>query len=603
MPPDIHNPEPGSDSPQILGALLLRAGALNEAQLQMVVAAQRETGERLGQAATRIAGVDEEAVAHALSRQLGLPMDVGPLVPDPQATRLVQGAFARQRKVVPLEIDGRSLRVAMEDPLDLATIDDLQFQVGRRVRAVVATPSAIREGLRVGYRAEVSDLAKELPAFSVSSPSDRDLPDSASGPQATHDAPLVRLVDLLLRRTAEGGASDLHVEQGPSGVVVRERIDGILRPVTELPPTARSALLSRIKVMAGMDISIRRRPQDGAFPLSMGDRTLSVRVSTLPVEGGEKAVLRLLDPRAAPSDLGKLGFASADLARIRAVLRGGQGVILATGPTGSGKSSTLFGALGELDRAQLNIVTLEDPVEYRLDGVSQVQVNPRSGLTFPSALRSVLRQDPDVIMVGEIRDLETAEIAMSAAITGHLVLSTLHTIDAPSGITRLLQMGVQPHLVAGGLAGIVAQRLLRRSCGRCGGSPEGCPFCHRGHRGRIGVFQVLVITEALREAVAVGASAQTIRRRAEADGMRTMADDARRKVAEGVTTQHEVARVLGEASGGIGACDRCGASLPGEGIGCPSCGWAQTRTCRCGRVLLEQWRFCPHCLRRAPAPP
>lgn len=591
-----------SDSPQILGALLVETGALDEAGLDRVVAAQRETGERLGQAAVRVGGVGEEIVAEALSRQLGLPLDVGPLAPDPEAVRLVGGAFARQRRVVPLEIEGRTLRVAMEDPLDLATIDDLQFQSGRRVRAVVTTPGAIREGLRVAYEGEVSELAKELP-LEVSSAGARGSVGAAVAMPEVHEAPLVRLVDMLLRRTVEGGASDLHIEQGPAGVVVRERVDGILRPVTELPSAARGALLSRIKVMAEMDISVRRRPQDGAFRLSMGDRSLSVRASTLPVEGGEKAVLRILDPRAAPSDLGKLGFSARDLTRIRGMLRGAQGVILATGPTGSGKSSTLFGAIGELDRARLNIVTLEDPVEYRLGGVSQVQVNPRSGLTFPSALRSVLRQDPDVIMVGEIRDLETAEIAMSAAITGHLVLSTLHTIDAPSAITRLLQMGVQPHLVAGGLAGIIAQRLVRRNCARCGGRPEGCPSCHRGYRGRIGVFQVLPVTDALREAVALGASAQTIRRRAEADGMGTLADDARRKVAEGVTTQHEVARVLGEASAGTPVCRRCGASLPGEAVGCPSCGWAYRRTCPCGRVLLDSWRFCPGCLRRAPALP
>ena len=307
----------------------------------------------------------------------------------------------------------------MEDPLDLATIDDLQFQSGRRVQVLVTAPSVIREGLRVAYEGEVSALARQLPA-SVGS---REKLRVSTSPEDKGQAPLVRLVDLLLRTAIEGGASDLHVEQGAGEVVVRERIDGILRRVTELPAAARTSLLARVKVMAGMDISVKRRPKDGGFPFSVGGRTLSIRVSTLPVEGGEKAVLRILDPRAAPTDLGELGFSPEDLLRIRRLLRGGQGVVLSTGPTGSGKSSTLFGALGELDRGQLNVVTLEDPIEYRLKGVSQVQVNPRSGLTFPSALRSVLRQDPDVIIVGEIRDRETVEIAMSAAITDHLVLS------------------------------------------------------------------------------------------------------------------------------------------------------------------------------------
>jgi type II secretory ATPase GspE/PulE/Tfp pilus assembly ATPase PilB-like protein len=253
-----------------------------------------------------------------------------------------------------------------------------------------------------------------------------------------------------------------------------------------------------------------------------------------------------------------------------------------------------------LDRGALNVVTLEDPVEYRVRGVSQVQVNPRSGLTFPAALRSVLRQDPDVIMVGEIRDRETAEIAMSAAITGHLVLSTLHTIDAPSGITRLLQMGVPPHLLAGGLAGIIAQRLVRRVCARCRGSPSGCSACRRGYRGRTGIFQVLVVSDAIREAIGSGMGESVVRRRGEEEGMRTLGDDARRKVEEGITSEDEVGRVLGSSTGSSLACERCAFGLPSEAAGCPACGWLRLRRCVCGRSLARSWRFCPECLRRAP---
>jgi type IV pilus assembly protein PilB len=586
-----------SGPPQILGALLVDSGALDEEGLAIALAAQRESGERLGTAAIRIGLLAEETVAAALSQQLSLPVEVGPLEPDPAAVRLVRGTFARQRKVVPLQLDGRTLRVAMEDPLDLTTIDELQFQCGRRIQPVVATPSAIREGLRAGYEGEVSALARQLPKALASGGAQRAVVYETDGGEKT---PLVRIVDLLLRRTVEGGGSDLHVEQGADGVVVRERVDGILRSVTELPAAARAALLSRIKVLAGMDISVKRRPQDGGFPLSVGDRTLSVRVSTLPVEGGEKAVLRILDPLAVPSHLGDLGFSPEDLGRTRGLLGGGQGVILTAGPTGSGKSSTLFGALGELDRRALNVVTLEDPVEYRVQGASQVQVNPRSGLTFPSALRSVLRQDPDVIMVGEIRDRETAEIAMSAAITGHTVLSTLHTIDAPSGITRLLQMGVPPHLLAGGLAGIIAQRLVRRICARCRGDPRGCPSCRGGYRGRTGIFQVLAMSDALRQAIGHGMGESVVRRHAEEAGMRTLRDDARRKVEEGITCETEVSRVLGGSSGSALVCERCGEGLPSDAAGCPQCGWPRLRRCTCGRSLSGQWRFCPDCLRRAP---
>jgi general secretion pathway protein E len=405
-------------------------------------------------------------------------------------------------------------------------------------------------------------------------------------------------VDVLIGRAVEAGASDLHVEQGSREIVVRERIDGVLRRVTALPASSRAALLSRIKILAGMDISVKRRPQDGGFPLEHGGRTLSVRVSTLPVEEGEKAVLRFLDPRSAPANLDALGFSPEDLARLRALLRGGRGVVLAAGPTGSGKSSTLFGALGELNRHEANVVTLEDPIEYRVEGVNQVQVNPRSGLTFPTALRALLRQDPDVIMVGEIRDRETAEIAMSAAITGHLVLSTIHTIDAPSGVTRLLQMGVPAHLVAGGLGGIVAQRLVRRSCSACRGRARGCDACNEGYLGRTGVFQLLTVTEALRELIARGADAGELRRRAEEAGMGTMAEDARRKVTEGVTTPHEIARVLREDPGEALPCARCGGGLPPDGRGCPHCGCARVQACVCGRTLRRGWRYCPDCLRK-----
>ncbi len=541
MPERAKGPQIETMSPKVSGAVLVEEGALRPAGLERLLAIQRETGERLGEAAIRVGLVPEETIARALSKQLGLPLEAGPLNPHPAAVRLVRGAFARQRRVVPLRLRGRTLRVAMEDPLDLATVDDLQFQSGHRVGVGVTTPFAIRDGLRVAYRGEVSALARELPVPITPS---GDQPEASRFSDDAGQAPLVRLVDLLLRTAIEGGASDLHVEQGADEVVVRERVDGILRRVTELPATARTSLLARVKVMAGMDISVKRRPQDGGFPFPVRDRTLSIRVSTLPVVGGEKAVLRVLDPRAVPANLGALGFSHEDLLGIRRLVRDGQGVVLVTGPTGSGKSSTLFGALGELDRSQLNVVTLEDPIEYRLKGVSQVQVNPRSGLTFPSALRSVLRQDPDVIMVGEIRDRETAEITMSAAITGHLVLSTLYTIDAPSGIARLLQMGVQPHLVAGGLSGIVAQRLVRRRCHKCGGSVEGCSSCYRGYRGRTGIFQVLPVTDAVREAITQGTDTIEIRRRAQEAGMGTMSDDARRKVAEGITTPHEVARVL-----------------------------------------------------------
>ncbi|CAN5679473.1 GspE/PulE family protein [soil metagenome] len=585
---------------RLLGALLVDSGALAEEDLGHALDAQQRTGERLGELLARLGLVSEEAVAEALARQLGLEYAPPPLLPDPVAVAMVPPGLALRRRILPLSVTPRGIRVAMVDPLDLAAVDDLQFHTGRRVTAAVAPACALREAIRLSYALQ--------PAVSPASPgaarAEGTQPEpvaSVGGDLATlaADGPIVRLVDRLLRDAAGEGASDLHIEPQGAGLVVRARVDGILRLVREVPGSERAAVLSRIKVMAGMDISVRRRPQDLGFRLAREGRQLSVRASTLPVEDGEKAVLRILDPSQVPSGLDALGLAPDDLRRLRAVIRMGRGVVLAAGPTGSGKSSTLFGAMGEVDRGRQNVVTLEDPIEYRVGGVNQVQVHPRAGLTFPAALRAVLRQDPDVIMVGEIRDRETAEIAMAAAVTGHLVLSTIHTTDAPGGITRLLQMGVPPHLVAGGLSGIVAQRLVRVRCGDCGGHADGCGSCHEGYRGRTGVFELLIMNEALRDEVMRGAGTEVLRKRARDGGMGTMASDARRKVAEGVTTPHEVARVLHRDPGSRLPCSRCGGELGAAARGCTACGQEAEATCRCGTRLQRDWRFCPECLRPA----
>jgi type IV pilus assembly protein PilB len=574
---------------RLLGALLVDSGDLASCRLEDALAEQRRSGERLGDVLVRLGFAGEEQVAEALARQLGLAFAEPPLRPHPAALALVPEALARRRLVVPLEVvPPREIRVAMADPLDLGAVDDLQFRTGRRVTALVAPPAAVLRALERAYRPDDPRPDDGLPGADDETPADR---------------PVIAFIDQLLHDAVEKGASDLHVEHAREKVVIRARIDGILHRTSDAPSAQGRVLLSRIKVMGGMDISVRLRPQDGGFPLRAGGRSLSVRVSTLPVDGGEKAVLRLLDPSRVPSGLEELGFAPADLAKLRTLLRGGRGVILVSGPTGSGKSSTLFGALAEVDRERQNVVTLEDPIEYRVPGVNQVQVSPRAGLTFPAALRALLRQDPDVIMVGEIRDRETAEIAMAAAVTGHLVLSTLHTTDAPGAVTRLLQMGVAPHLVAGGLAGVVAQRLVRVRCGACGGREEGCSACHEGYRGRTGVFELLVTTEGLRDEIMRGAGTEVLRRVARDGGMGSLAADARRKVAEGVTTPHEVARVLHRDPGIRPPCRRCQGELPGWATGCPRCGFPAEPACRCGTRLQPDWHFCPACLRKAPALP
>jgi type II secretory ATPase GspE/PulE/Tfp pilus assembly ATPase PilB-like protein len=348
-----------------------------------------------------------------------------------------------------------------------------------------------------------------------------------------------------------------------------------------------------------MDISVRRRAQDGRIALEHEGRRLTLRVNTLPVNGGEKAVVRILDGASAPRDLSALGIAPADLAALRRLVARGEGAILAAGPTGSGKSTTLFAALSEVDRETRNVVTIEDPVEYSLPGANQIQVDRRAGLGFPDALRAILRQDPDVVMVGEIRDRETAEIAMAAAVTGHLVLSTIHTTDAPGAITRLLNMGVPPFLVAGGLAGVVAQRLVRKRCIVCHG--RGCEECADGHRGRTGVYQVLTLSDVLRDEVSAGAGSATLRRLARETGMGTLASDARRAVASGLTTPHEAVRLIHAADDGGVPCASCGGTVPVSALACPSCGHRQGIRCSCGEKLERGWRYCPWCVRPAAA--
>jgi type IV pilus assembly protein PilB len=595
LPVGRHAGAPDSgDRQRILGDLLLARKLVDEEGLEQAVERQRKTGVRLGRALLDLGLLDEEALFRTLAFQLGLPFRAPPLEPEPQACRRVRAAFALRRGVLPLKVEGRIVEVAMIDPLDLPTLDDLQFQCGGPVRPVVSTPEGIRRALERSYPSAADVTGEdELPGVSDGRPEVR----------VGEGGAVPRLLDDLLRRAVREGASDLHVEPTGRGIRVRCRVDGILRELPDHRSVSGTAFLSRIKVVAGMDIAVRLRPQDGGFTFRDRNRSFAVRVSTLPVEAGEKAVLRLLASDDAPSGLPELGLMGTPLRQIRRILASDGGVLLAAGPTGSGKSSTLSAAVAELDREERNVVSLEDPVEYRLPGVSQVQMRPRAGLTFPSALRAVLRQDPDVVLVGEIRDRETAEIAMAAAVTGHLVLSTIHTIDAPSGIARLLHMGVPRYLVAGGLAGIVAQRLVRRTCSGCRGDPQGCPRCPDGYRGRIGVYQVLTVTEALREEIVRGSSAAVLRRRAQAAGMGSMEEDARRKVAESLTSSHEVARVLRETPGEAFPCSRCRQAIPPEAMGCPFCGHPSESRCRCTRTLRADWRFCPDCLRPAPPSP
>jgi type IV pilus assembly protein PilB len=579
--------------PKILGELLVETGAITEEELEKALARQLGTGRRIGALLVEAGHTDEESVARCLSVQLGLPYEAPPVRGADSALGLVRPELARRGLVLPLTLTRRVIRLAMADPLDIGILDDVQFQSGRRVEPVVSSVTAVLDGIAEGYGSDLLNLVGELPERRR--PPEEEVP---SLEQVARTAPVVRLVDHILQRAVREGASDIHLEEQEGEVLIRFRLDGVLRRILGLPADSQEAVISRLKIMAGMDISVKRKPQDGGMTLHQDGRELNLRVSSLPVKTGEKVVVRILDPEKAPRSLDELGLSSDDLTRLRGLLAASQGVILAAGPTGSGKSSTLFAALTEVDRSSRNLVTLEDPVEYRLTGANQVQVNPKAGLTFPAALRSVLRQDPDVIMVGEIRDRETAEIAMAAAVTGHLVLSTVHTVDAPGAITRLLNMGVPPYLLAGGLAGVVAQRLVRRLCRTCRGrGGKGCSDCPDGYRGRTGVFQLLTMTDALREGVVQGASLATLRSLASEAGMGSLKDDALRKVAEGTTSPHEVGRILQGELGSYLPCPRCQGEVPAGSSACPWCGERRARACTCGKSLKTGWRYCPECLR------
>ena len=587
---------PMATRPLRLGQSLVDSGRLQRRHLRAALDEQQGSGRRLGDILVRRGYVDDKTVARVLASQLRLPFAEGPLICEAEALGLVDAGLARTRAILPLSATDRTLRLAVSDPLDQETLEELRFNSGRHIEPIVAAPSTIAEGIRAAYEGELAAFVNNLPVFDADSEDSRILKAAAAA------APVVRLVDHILHHAAALGASDIHLEPFAGRVLIRYRIDGVLRRFLTLPGSSMASITSRIKVMSGMDISVKRKPQDGGLAIEHAAGSLRIRASALPVAGGEKIVLRLLDPLQVPRNLDALGFSERDASLVRRLGQAGQGVILAAGPTGSGKSSSLFAALAELNQEGLNVVTVEDPMEYQLPGINQVQVSPLAGLTFPVALRAILRQDPDVVMVGEIRDRETAEIAMAAAVTGHLVLSTIHAIDPPGAITRLLHMGVPSHLVAGGLSAVVAQRLVRTFCRFCRGrNPEACTRCGDGYSGRTGIFQVLAMNDAIRDQIMRGASASELGRLACESGMASLTEDVSRKVAEGVTSPHEAARVIQSDVGSVAPCPDCGGEVPWDAMGCPHCGRVARRLCTCGAVVRWRWRFCAACLRPAAA--
>jgi type IV pilus assembly protein PilB len=553
-----------------LGHILVEAGVLTQADLRRALEEQQRTGERLGEVIKSLGLGSQEAIAAAIAQQLDLEyirLHETPL--DTSALLLLPEPFARRFQVIPIRGDERTIVLGMVDPVDILAVDDIRRLTNREVvpaiitlddfhRAIAQYPSAATT-----VDALINEIAPVEEIGAQPEESTETLVASAA------QAPIVRLVNLIILEAVRKKVSDIHIEPQEKLTRVRFRIDGALYPAMTPPSHVHGALISRIKIISNLDIAERRVPQDGRIDLKIDGRDISMRVSTVPTMFGEKVVMRILDRSNAVVSLDRLGLSPDDALRVEHLINQPYGIVLVTGPTGSGKTTSLYAMLNRLNRPEVNIMTIEDPVEYQLSGINQVAINARAGLTFSTGLRSFLRQDPDIIMVGEIRDEETARIAIQASLTGHFVLSTLHTNDAPSSIVRLTDMGVEPFLVASSITGVVAQRLVRVLCDRCreayepsidllhrlgmseDGGPYvfhqkvGCAACnHTGYRGRVGIYEILTMTAELRQLVIHNAAGSEIRDAAVAAGTKTLREDGVAKVLAGVTTADELFRTV-----------------------------------------------------------
>jgi type IV pilus assembly protein PilB len=553
--------------------MLVKATLITKDQLQKALQQQESAGGRIGSNLVKLGFISEDDITSFLSRQYGVPsINLSHFEIDPSVIKLIPSEIAQKHQVIPINRTGNVLTVAMADPSNIFAIDDIKFMTGFKVEPVVAAETSIKNAINKHYDSTgmVEDIMKNFDDKDIEALKEgEDAVNVAELGQAAEDAPVVKLVNLILTDAIKKGASDIHIEPYEKSFRVRYRIDGVLYEVMQPPTRLKAAITSRVKIMAQLDIAERRLPQDGRIKIKMGGREMDYRVSTLPTLFGEKVVLRLLDKGNLQLDMTKLGFEANALTDFESGILMPYGMVLVTGPTGSGKTTTLYSALNRLNTTETNIMTAEDPVEFNLPGINQVQMKAEIGLNFAAALRSFLRQDPDIIMVGEIRDYETAEIAIKAALTGHLVLSTLHTNDAPSTISRLLNMGVEPFLVAASTNVIVAQRLARRVCQQCkeptpvppqvlvnlGFAPEdaktivpvkgkGCMTCSEtGYKGRVALYEVLVIRENIKEGILQGASVIELRELGRKNGMKTLREAGMQKLREGMTSLEEIMRV------------------------------------------------------------
>jgi type IV pilus assembly protein PilB len=559
-----------------LGELLVKEGLISAAELEKAITFQRQEGGRLGEIIVKLNFVKEEQIVRLLGKQLGIPyftLGTGMLKPavEQKLENFIPHEFANKNFVLPLSHTLKSLTVAMVDPLDLILIDNLRKLTGCEVNPVIATRVDIGNAIEEFYGKAAGLKDAVSASYDIDEGHALEMVDTAEEELSLDklvaragEAPVVKLVDLIIRQAINERASDIHIEPFKDKISLRYRIDGRLY---EIPPPSRHlhlAILSRVKILAKLDIAEKRLPQDGAITVKIEEKPIDIRISTIPTIYGEKAVLRILDRSQISLDLNRLGMDPLQLELLRKAIISPYGLIFLTGPTGSGKTTTLYGILNEIKSPTKNILTIEDPVEYKLEGINQVQIKPDIGLTFAAALRSFLRQDPDIMLVGEVRDLETAEICLRSALTGHLVLSTLHTNDAPSAINRLIDIGVEPYLITPSLICVVAQRLIRKLCPDCKEAyepsaeqfasfklkaeliykPKGCPKCnHIGYKGRIGVAEVMMINYEIRELITQRAGFQKIKEAAQASGMQTISESAIKKVEQGLTCLEEALSV------------------------------------------------------------
>ncbi|RKP57214.1 type II secretion system protein GspE [Cohnella endophytica] len=542
-----------------LGDLLVDSGIISDEDLQRALVEQRQTKQKLGDLLINQGYITEQQLIEVLEFQLGIPhVSLFKYQIDPSVAQIIPESLAKRFMAIPIKKEGSKLLVAMADPLDYFAIEEMRMTTGFRIEPAISSKEELQRAIARHY-----GLQDTMSQMLVEMPTQDEIRETEI---MNEDAPIVRLVNQMIQQAVQLKVSDIHVDPGENSVAIRYRLDGVLRTERQIPKGMQGFITARLKIMARLNIAERRLPQDGRMTLQFDLKTVDVRVSSLPTIHGEKIVLRLLDLSTGVKSIESLGFSARNDESFRSMIEKPYGILLITGPTGSGKTTTLYSALSHLNQDHVNIVTVEDPVEYQLDGINQVHVNPSIGLSFASGLRSILRQDPNIVMVGEVRDSETAEIAIRASLTGHLVLTTLHTNDSVSSITRLRDMGIEPYLIASSLLGIVAQRLVRRICPDCktvykpteqerimlesrGLKVEalhrgsGCGSCNKtGYRGRVAIHEVLVINDSLRTLINANGTIEQLREAARGQGMIQLMDDGLAKVTQGITTVQEVLR-------------------------------------------------------------